>query len=531
MNRFTPLIVVTALGLSACMKPVVLPDTPTVFSTEALTQGKAPPPEDKEAKARIALIDRLPQSTQETPVMARKVFSFRARNLPVEQAMAQFAQTYGINVVVDNDVQGTVSIDFRSLSLDKALEAMLETNGLSWQWNEGLLRVTRQQTKTFSVDYLRLTRSGTSSSSTSGSSSGSSGSSGNDSNTVGLSRSDSINFWDELEKQLNDILTKNPEDYAARGEQQAQETTTLTDRTTNMTTTAVRNVKEKIGGMVINRLAGTVQVNTSAARMRAVERYLESLRQSVLRQVYIDVKIIEVDLSGDNSLGVDWSRIDMGALTIGTGTALTSSISGATVPAATVTGNYNQNFSPTGLVKNITALVSALKQQGNVKVVSQPRIRTLNNQAAVVKSGTERTFYTTQTTTTTANGLVSETVTNTPTTVTEGVILSVTPQISADDRIALDVSPMLTRVSGVDTSNDKRSSAPKLDVKTASTMVRVADGETVVVGGLIQESEEQTRREVPGLGSAPGIGMLFGTSHAAKSRSELVIILTPYIVR
>jgi len=527
MNRFIPLIVVTSLGLSACMRPVVLPDTPSVFSQDTLMEGKAPPPEDKEVKSRIALLDRLPQPQQESPVMARKVFSFHARNLPVEQAMAQFAQTYGINVVIDNDVQATVTIDFRNLSLDKALEAMLETNGLSWEWNEGLLRVTRQQTKTFMVDYLRMVRSGTSSSSTTGSSSGS----GGDSNTVGVSRTDSINFWDELDKQLNDILTKGPEDYTARGEQQAQETTTTTDRVTNTSTTAVRNVKEKIGRMVINRLAGTVQVTSSATRMRAVERYLETLRQNVLRQVYIDVKIIEVDLSGDNSLGVDWSKIDMGAMTLGTATALTTSASGATVPAATFTGNYNQNFSPTGLVKNITALVTALKRQGNVKVVSQPRIRTLNNQAAVVKSGTERTFYTTQTNITTTSGVSTTTTTNTPTTVTEGVILSITPQISADDRIAMDISPMITRVSGIDSSNDGNSSAPRLDVKTASTMVRVADGETVVVGGLIQESDEQTRREVPGLGSAPVVGALFGTSHAAKSRSEMVIILTPYIIR
>ena len=530
MNRFIPLMIVTALGLSACMKPVVLPDTPSAFSTDALTQGKTPPPEDKEAKARIALIDRLPQATEEVPVLARKVFTYRARNLPVEQAMAQFAATYGVNVVVDNDVQASITVDFRNLSLDKALEALLETNGLSWEWNEGLLRVTRQQTKTFVVDYLRLTRSGTANSQTSMASSGS-GSGSSDSTTVGLSRSDSINFWDELEKQLDEILTKSPEDYTARGEQQSQETTTMTDRATNTTTTATRNVKEKVGRMTINRLAGMVQVTSSAKRMKAVDRYLESLRQSVLRQVYIDVKIVEVDLTGDNSLGVDWTKIDMGALQLGTGTAFNTSAAGTIVPAASATANYDKTFPASFLVKNITALVTALKQQGNVRVVSQPRIRTLNNQSAIVKSGTERTFFTTETIVTTTNGTAIVNTTNTPTTVTEGVVLSVTPQISADNRIAMDVSPVVTRISGVDASPDGKSNAPRLDVKQTSTMVRVGDGETIVIGGLIQEGEEETRREVPGLGSAPVIGNLFGTSFASKHRRELVIILTPYIVR
>ena len=528
MNRFIPLIVVTSLGLSACMRPVVLPDTPSVFSQETLTQGKTPPPEDKDAKARMALIDRLPQVVDEPPVMARKVFTYRARNLPVEQAMAQFATTYGVNVVLDNDVQANITVDFRNLSLDKALEALLETNGLSWEWNDGLLRVTRQQTKTFAVDYLRLVRSGSANSSTSMASSGTGSS---DSTSVGLSRTDSINFWDELEKQLDDILTKSPDDYTSRGEQRSQETTMLTDRTTNTTTTATRNVTEKVGRTTINRLAGMVQVTSSAKRMKAVERYLESLRQSVLRQVYIDVKIVEVDLTGDNSLGVDWTKIDMGALTLGTATGFTTSAAGVTVPAASATANYNKNFPASFLVKNITALVTALKQQGNVRVVSQPRIRTLNNQSAIVKSGTERTFYKTETIVTTTSGVSTKSTTNTPNTITEGVVLSVTPQISADNRIAMDVSPVVTRVSGVDTSPDGNSNAPRLDVKQTSTMVRVGDGETVVIGGLIQEGEEETRREVPGLGSAPVVGNLFGTSFTSKHRRELVIILTPYIVR
>jgi MSHA type pilus biogenesis protein MshL len=528
MNRYVVLNLI-ALSLAGCsIVPPRLPDTPSVFSQETLTQGKTAAPEDKEAKARLALRDRLPQAAEDSPVTTRKFFTFRARNLPVEQAMAQFAQTYGLNVAVDADVKAVLTADFRNLSLDKTLEAMLEPIGLSWEWNEGLLRVTRQQTKTFTIDYLRLVRAGSANSTTSTSSSGGSST---DTTKVGVTRSDSINFWDEVEKQIGDILTMGRDDYAGAGEQAPQETTTFTDRATNTTTTSSRLVREKAGRLIVNRLAGTVQVTTTAARMRAIEGYLESLRQNVLRQVYIDVKIVEVDLSGDNALGVDWSKVDMGALVLGTSTAFTTSAAGTTLSTPTGKANYDKSFIPTHLVKSLSAVVSALQQQGNVRVVSQPRIRTLNNQPAIVKAGTERTFYTTTTTVTTTNGAAIVNTTNTPTTVTEGVVLSVTPQISADDRIALDVSPVVTRVSGVDTSNDGNSSAPRLDVKQTSTMVRVGDGETIIIGGLIQESEEETRRSVPGLGSTPAIGTLFSSNYSAKIRRELVIILTPYIVR
>lgn len=526
MKRFVALNLI-ALTLTGCAAPR-LPDVPSSFTQEALTQGKAPPPEDKEAKARLALRDRLPQTAEETPVTARKFYTFRARGLPVEIAMSQFAQTYGLNVAVDSDVKGSLTVDFRNLPLDKALEAMLEANGLSWEWQDGLLRVTRQQTKTFTIDYLRLVRTG-SSTSTTNTSSGGSGGSSSDSTRTGVSRTDSISFWDEVEKQLEDILTKGSEDYSAANEQQPQETTTLTDRATNTSTTSTHAVKEKAGRLIVNRLAGTIQVTTTASRMRDVEAYLDSLRQNVMRQVYIDVKIVEVDLSSDKALGVDWSRINMGSLTMSTNSSFTSSASGATVPSASFTANYSKSFPASFLVNSITSVITALQQQGNVKVISQPRIRTLNNQPAVVKAGTERTFYTTQTIVTTTNGAAITSTTNTPTTVTEGVVLSVTPQISADGRITLDVSPVITRVSGVDTSPDGKSNAPRLDIKQTSTMVRVGDGETVVIGGLIQESEEETKRGVPGLVNSP-VGGLFGTTYAAKGRRELVIILTPYIV-
>lgn len=522
MNTRIAVIALAAAQLAGCAAPR-LPEAASVFQQEALVEAKAPPPEDKEAKARLSLLDRLPKPAAEAPLPASKLYTFVARALPVRQAMEQFARTYGINVVLDSDVTATITVEFRNLPLDKALEAMLEAHGLSWEWDGGLLRVTRLATKTFALDYLRLVRAGNSSSTTNTSSGGAGSSS--DTARVGVSRTDSINFWDEVQRQLEDILTMGRDDYAAAGEQPPQQTTVMADRVTNTTTTATTPVRERMGRLIINRVAGSIQVTTSRARMRAVETYLEALRRKTLRQVYIDVRVVEVSLGANKALGVDWNRVNMGAVVL-------SAVSGASgIAGATLSANYTKSFAATHLVKDVNALITALQEQGNVKVVSQPRIRTLNNQPAVVKSGTERTFFATTTVVTpVAGGAPLVTTTNTPQTVTEGVVLGVTPQISDDGRIALDVSPAITRISGVDTSPDGLSNAPRLDIKQTTTMVRVGDGESVVIGGLIEEVDEVIDRGMPGLSSAPGVGALFGTKTQSKARRELVIILTPYVV-
>lgn len=504
--------------LAGCATPK-LPEAPSPGRAEALKEGFAPPPVDTEAQKRLALIDRLPK-VHAAPLPERKLYAFSARALPVRLAMEQFARAHQLNIVVDADVEGAISTDFRNLSFEKALEAMLETNGLSWEWDGSLLRVTRLVTRTFNIDYLRLTRSGSAMSTTNVSSANG----GQDSARMGVTRNDSINFWQELENQIEEILTKSPDEYPA-GEAPRQQTTVLLDRATNTQTTASQPVKEKIGRMVVNRLAGTLQVTTSKKRMKQVEAYVENLMRKTQRQVYIDVRIVEVTLSANNALGIDWNRVGMGALTL-------AAASGATGVAAPTLGLvYDKVFPRSFIVKDINATLQALQEQGNVRVVSQPRIRTLNNQPAVVKSGTERTFYTTTTTVVPqAGGAPLVTTTNTPTTVTEGIILGVTPQIGDDGRITLDVSPAITRIGGVDLSPDGRSNAPRLDVKQTTTIVRVGDGESALIGGLIEELDSVTDRGVPELSKVEGIGALFGTKDQRRYRRELVVILTPYVV-
>lgn len=483
------------------------------------------------APPRAAALDvqsRMPQFALPESVADIKLYSFRATGQSVRLALSQLATAYKLNIVVDQDVDGLVTVDLKELPLEKVLEAVLEPLGLAWTWQDGLLRVSRLETRTFTIDYLRLVRSGNgvSSSSVSLSSGGGGGSTGNSSSSI--VQNDTIDFWSELEEQLDDILERRDEDYT--GSERPMETTVQTDRATNITTTLTQPVRESAGRLIIDRLSGTVQVTTSRSRMKNVEEFLNQIKDGINRQVYIEAKVVEVQLSDDSALGIDWNELDFGSLVLGTDLIVDTPAGGVTPLPPTVSGTWIRSFD--GILDNIDAALVALEEQGQVKVVSQPRVRTLNNQAAIVRVGTERTFFTTTTTiTNVAGGIPIQTVTNTPSTINEGLVLTVTPQISETGDIAMDVSPVLTNITGTDTSPDGLSNAPILDIKQTSTLVRMYDGETIVVGGLIQEAVSNTERSVPILGSIPGLGKLFSATYDKDVRRELVIFLTPRIIK
>ena len=226
--------------------------------------------EYKPAPSRPAPLDvqsRMPQFTTPASMADVKLYSFRATGQPVRLALSQLATAYKLNIVVDQDVEGLVTVDLKQLPLEKVLEAVLEPLGLAWQWQDGLLRVSRLETRTYNIDYLRLVRSGagnsTSSVSLSSGSGGGGGSTGNSSSSI--AQNDTINFWNELEEQLEAILERNNDDYT--GLERPMETTVQTDRETNITTTLTQPLRESEGRLVIDRVSA---VGTDAAGHHAV---------------------------------------------------------------------------------------------------------------------------------------------------------------------------------------------------------------------------------------------------------------------
>ena len=162
-----------------------------------------------------------------------------------------------------------------------------------------------------------------------------------------------------------------------------------------------------------------------------------------------------------------------------------------------------------------------------MNILSTPRISTLNNQKAVIKVATDDVFFTTTKTREPTTGV--ETTTVTPQTITEGIVLDVTPQIAEDNTVMMNIRPSISERVGQATSPDG-STVPIVSVRATDTVVRAQDGQTVVIGGLIQHRKSTTTTGVPGLEKAPVFGGLFRQKVEEGRKTELVILLTPRVV-
>lgn len=455
----------------------------TAISAGPVTEVDATAPSKD---AAIPLSDRMVVSTPQSEIRGGKaperLFTFRAQDLPLSDALILFARANGLNIVAGPDLQGNVTVDFKGLSLERAMQALLEAHGYFWQKEGDLIRVTRFETRSFSIDYIRLVRGGTGRNKaqvTSGSGGG-----GQDAGEVTLDQQDQIKFWEELEAQIKALLSQE-------------------------------------GRMVANRLSGTIQVTDLRQRVEEVAKFLASVRRTLYRQVEIQARIYEVTLRDDYALGINWNRINFdgtaGLVTLSN--IITSPAGGVAARTATATLNFQDG--------SFDAVINALSEQGDVRVVSQPRIMTLNNQPALIKVATDRSFFTS--TVTQGVGGSGNIVTEQVRTVTDGFVLSVTPQISEDGWIMMDVSPIITRLTDTVTSANG-STAPILEVKQSGGLVRMRDQEMVIIGGLIQDQVSQTERKVPLLGDIPGLGRLFKGTYQNKNKTELVIFLSPRIV-
>jgi MSHA type pilus biogenesis protein MshL len=396
------------------------------------------------------------------------LYSFKARDLPLRDALGLLARAHGLNIVADPDITGMVTVDFQDVPLSKAFDILLSSMGYSWEEERGIIRVRASITRTFEVDYIRSGRSG---------SAGGAAAAGADAGA----------FWGDFETQIRSLLTPK-------------------------------------GRLTVNRLTGSVMLTDLPSKVAEATRFIELMRDGMYRQIDIEVRIVEVTLRDQFAMGLDWSRFSInplrGVLAVNT---LINAPQATTRLPSTVSASFSGD--------RYGALIEALREQGDVRMVSQPRIRILNNQTAAVKVGTDETFFSRSTNRIIqGGGNVLDTVNEQARTVNLGVTLTVTPQISADGWAMLNIAPTVTRLVGTVTSPSGQSSAPVLDVSEATTMVRVRSGELVMLGGLIQEETSDTNRRIPGLGDLPIVGNAFKSTYQAGKRKELVIFLAPTVL-
>lgn len=531
-----------ALALAGCASKQFPPDSTLDRIKSEMAQASArdaaKPTTPPDAVSR-ALLPPLVAEPVKMPAPSEPRFDLAVSNAQAQQVFLQIVTGTRYSMLVPPEVTGTVALNLKNVTVREALDAMRDLYGYEYaiQGTRVQIQPNALQTRIFQVNYLAAKRTGesdtrvtsgsiSSSSSAQGSGNSSSSGSGGSSTQAAVQAthittgSDS-HFWTELTDTLTAIV-------GAEGNRK----------------------------VVINPHAGVVAVRGFPKDIRNAETYLRLAQLIVERQVMIEAKIIEVQLSDSATTGVNWSAFrnansHVSAGPIGAGTTLQRSGSMSSTDAAgnslaglpgtsliTDAANLGSMFGVAFQSPNFAAMLQFLETQGSVQVLSSPRIASINNQKAVLKVGTDEFFVTGVTTSVTTNTsgppTVSPTINVQP--FFSGIALDVTPQIDENDQIMLHLRPSVSNV----TEKNKVVNLGNLGIfqlpLAASTMnesdsvVRVTDGNIVAIGGLMKQSQSTTAAGLPG--TTDNItGNLFGSKSRAGVKSELVILLKPTIIR
>ena len=542
------IIFITTLSLAACS---TAPPKNTTYDLIQSELKKAAVPTEA---AEVALPPLILSLKMDTPIPRgpqNERFNLKFDNVPARQFFMAIVAGTRYNMLIHPEVSGNISAYMNDVTLGETLDAIRELYGYNYkvEGNRITILPLTMQTSIFQVNYLTGNRRGSSETHVSGGSiteSRSSGSgSSNNNNNQGANNS-------------NSGPTQAP--------QRAVDSSRITTSSTSDFWSELKAALDAIAGagkdgrtIVISPQSGVVVVRAYPDELRNVAAYLKAMQISVDRQVILEAKILEVELNDGFQSGINWaaftsgknSRLSAGLLgqnttlspgNVAGGTTLSngrlSSLPGANLAtgAATAANGLGGLFGLAFQTSNFAGLISFLETQGTVHVLSNPRIATLNNQKAVLKVGTDEFFVTGISTTTTSSGTSAVT---TPSVILQpffsGVVLDVTPQIDDRGNIILHVHPSVSQVTTVNKSVSIGTGSFDLPLASSNTsetdsIVRGRDGEVVAIGGLMRQSSTSDRSQLPGVGSVPVLGNIFGSTNRASQKRELVILLRPTIV-
>jgi len=477
----------------------------------APTSGQAPAPLPADVSAAL-----LPPLSGGSDLDER--FDVSARGVPAASFFESLVEGTRYNVVVHPDVDTSIDLRLGDVTVPEVMDIAGDLYGLDIRRSGRLFRVqTAQiQTRLFPIDYLHFKRKGgsetrVSSGQVTGARSGSSGSSNGDStgsgdtrNLVGttISTETASDFWQDIQSALSMIVG------GGDGQQ-----------------------------VIVNPGAGLVMVRAGTEDLRMVEEYLRRTELIMQRQVILEAKILEIALNEGYQQGINWSDIQS-ASSITASDGLPEDFTAQALAGQVIqTSDIGGLFSASVRAGDFTGLIELLGEQGNVQILSSPRISTVNNQKAVIKVGTDEFFVTDidfddNNSAVTATDSTSTSVELTP--FFSGISLDVTPQISESGVITLHVHPSVSEVNDqekVITIGERDVTLPLASstVRETDSVIRAESGQIVVIGGLIQNSSEDNNSAVPFFSEIPLVGELFKQRRFQSRKSELVILLRPVV--
>jgi MSHA biogenesis protein MshL len=536
MNRQRITVLSLALLLAACASKQTLETANQTRQDidDALSQAATVEIPEVEAPSEAILDELLPDSGISVPGLEQDLkqeaaFDISVSNAPARLFFMSLVKDTNVNMVVHPSVEGEISLDLKNVTVSEVMQLAREVYGYEFKENGGgyIVLPARIQSKIFPVNYLNVARSGESLMTvSSGQIEGTSSDDGSgDSSSSRSLKSSSINtrsqadFWTELHATLISIVGS-----------------------------------EEDRSVVVDRHSGLVIVRAMPGELRDVEAYLNNAQSNLQRQVILEAKVIEVDLNDSFQSGIDWAAIsDSNDFAIGNsgvvrgvgrvladeaGSPLIDAAGNAVLSSGVDLSNipYANLFAVGSSSSTFASLITLLSTQGNVHVLSSPRISTVNNQKAVIKVGSDEFFVTeiSSDSTTTASGTSSNPeLTLTP--FFSGIALDVTPQISEEGEVILHIHPSISEITDqlkVVTLGGETFELPLAlsTVRESDSVVKAYNGQVVVIGGLMKNITSDELGAVPGISDVPILGGAFKQKRKSNRRSELVILLRPIVV-
>ena len=540
------------LTLAGCAQVREKPALPTIQDElrKAIEHSAAKPvalPAAVEAALAPQTQVELPNSIAPAPE-AR--FDLAVNAASAQQVFLGIASGTRYSMLLHPEVGGEITVNLKDVTVPEAMAAMRELYGYEYRVDGDRIYVQplTAQTRFYSVSYPASLRQGKSQLRViSGSIADSGGSSGGSGNAAGSSAgsgsgaqldssrvttSVASDFWGELQASVGMLIGCSVSASPTAGP------------------TAVATNCPIGRNLSVSPHTGMLMVRALPVEHRLVSEYLKAARIQVERQVMIEAKIIEVTLNEGAQTGVNWSAIGSGrgspfALSSNYGQATFPSIQSPFLNTTADFGVLNQAASSTliGLAfqtDSFAALVRFLETQGQVQVLSSPRIAAINNQKAVLKVGVDEFFITEITSTPNTSGGTGATTSTSVTTQSffSGIALDVTPQIDEADNIILHVHPSVSQVvtdeKVIDLGSQQgvyRLPLAKSSVSETDSIVRLRDGEIAAIGGLMKRESRDSGSGVPGLGNIPLLGALFKNTNKSRQKQELVILLKPTLIK
>ena len=490
--------------LSACS--TLLPEAPEMASGERHLTATP----DTAAEAIPEIVRPLPLVTAPQVEPPLELYSVVVQDVPVRELLFAMARDAELNIDVNSAIVGNVSINAIDQTLPQILERIARQVDIRWNFERADYLVVEPDApflRSYHIDYVNVARSSASEVSVSSAIAGSDGSTGEGNNSTTVMNQASNNaFWQTLATNLGAIL----------GE------------VATANTTASPNI-------IVNPESSLVTVRANNREHTEIQAFLDSVRTRSLYQVMIEATVVEVSLNDSFQSGVDWSLLARDNGQVSFSQELTG-LNLANAPTNVLT--LDKSAGPDA----ITATIRLLNQFGELKVLSSPKLMALNNQTAMLRVVDSRVYFTIdvepgQQATATSPAL-PPTYTSELHTVPVGFTMAVTPQISENDQVTLNVRPTISRIIRfVDDPNPLLASAgvvnavPEIQIREIESIMKVDSGQIAVLGGLMQDSLDANAAGLPGVSRIRGLGNLFKYRDDNLVKTELIIFIRPVVVR